>query len=280
MKGRTYYKKSILFPSLLLALSLAACANSESTQPETTPETTETVEQPAETPATPAETPSEEASTLSIMPDDFDEGAYDIFEEAFYGVWTDDHGTFSLTYQNSQSGEYPLGFAEDEENWYMHVFGGGAGQFYWIHKDEPDTMYYFTDWDGMTPINEETYWSVYTRSEEIPDEEKVLTVGEISSFGMRKLKADYGYLLCNYMESVTLEDGSVWMSNSAMAYPKEVYYLVELPTEEKITYIRQFYPAEIIDDEEKLLQTERTNIQLVAEKQNGEWVITSAEKAE
>lgn len=43
--------------------------------------------------------------------------------------------------------------AEDEENAYILFLGGGAGQLYRLKKSEPNTLYYYSDWNSNLLYN-------------------------------------------------------------------------------------------------------------------------------
>ncbi len=212
---------------------------------------------------------------------------WEIFEEHFYGVWryTDDsrmrilNSDVVLTYQLAQNvGEYPLGFAETETDWYMQVFNGGTGDLYRISKDVSTLMYVYYEFPGNSDMEYDDY-HLKLQKVRLHENYRVnypveITTGPMSTFAVRKLNQELGCVL-NYQGSITTDDGTLWQTHP---WDDDPYYLEEMPTAERISYFRCAYPSNAILDgaRDEYRNEPWARINIVAEKVDGEWKQTSA----
>lgn len=80
----------------------------------------------------------------------------------------------------------------------------------------------------------------------------------------------YGINLDAVGLEVNAEDGSRWEANSDIHLPVERFWLVEKATANQVVFIRQLFSADGSS-------VERHDIQITAERQDGEWVVSKAE---
>lgn len=201
---------------------------------------------------------------------------FTLFEEHFYGRWQNSQdGVQSFDYQSSSLVDgfsHCLGMAEDSDSWYVLFLGGGTGQLFRIRKDDPDRLYYYMDWNSIMPDMALLY--VYDAVGTLSDDSTKIIPGTLSLMGREKLEEQYpGLDFSTLGVEVTLQDGSQWVANNALMLPLEQYYLLEEPSANKISFVRQLYPvdfdAEAYADGE-ITEFPRQNIALTAENIGGE----------
>ncbi|MGN0664836.1 MAG: hypothetical protein ACI4L5_07145 [Negativibacillus sp.] len=138
------------------------------------------------------------------------------------------------------------------------------------------------DWNSIMPDMALLY--VYDAVGTLSDDSTKIIPGTLSLMGREKLEEQYpGLDFWALGAEVTLEDGSQWVANNALMLPLEQYYLLEEPSANKISFVRQLYPADFDAEayaDGEITEFPRQNIALTAENIGGEWIIASAEKAE
>lgn len=192
-----------------------------------------------------------------------------IIEDVFYGEWESYNGeTFMMTYtEDSINASWSwINYAvEKEDGWYLMATSGGCGQLYYIPREEPETIYYYMDVDGLY-IPKNTYAVVYklkTRGS------KEISTGLIGSIGMDKLEDMYGVDIWTAAPDTLEFDG---VGYTLLGYGN--IYLDELPTENKIRFSRRYYEDGAFDNEYDEVYPETRYFTFTAEKIDGEWVIT------
>lgn len=195
---------------------------------------------------------------------------FEIFEKYFLGYWSDDNGTVGLNYEDSSLVEWMgyLGEAEDEENVYLLYLGGGTGQLFRIAKDEPDVLYFYSDWQSNPEYSMSYIPQVYRRAEsEIKLSTDVTQPSPKSLMARAKLFSLYGIRLDAVGSQVTLEDGSQWEATYTIEMPLERFWLVEPATEDKVVFVRQLFNANGV----------KRDIRIEARKQDDSWTVTDAQ---
>ena len=207
------------------------------------------------------------------------EDNFEIFEEYFMGTWIDvknsnSNAIFNMNY--SEDGLFRgmqncIGMYEDEENSYILFLGGGAGQLFQVKKSQPNLMYFYSDWNSNPEYSlayePEIYTYVGNREDFAKDWENIR---DLSLLGREKLQADFGIILSQVGEKITLDDGTQWEAVWSMDLPEEKFYLEETPTENKIVFVRQL---SCIQKE----QNARQNVRITAEKIENKWEVSKAE---
>lgn len=200
---------------------------------------------------------------------------YEIFEKYFLGYWDNERrGTVGLNYEDAELVEW-MGFggtAEDEENAYLWFIGGGTGQLFRIAKDEPDVMYFYSDWQSGPLYNMSLGAEVFQlHNSDVPLKTDVTQPGPVSLMAREKLYDLYGIDLEVVGNQVTLDDGSQWESNYSIEMPRECFWLVDSATTEKVVFIRQLFA---VDGEGTL----RRDIRIEAKKLDGNWTVAYAQE--
>ena len=168
----------------------------------------------------------------------FDDKAFEIFENVFYGTWTStrsdgkgEHYKTTFTYSESMfdflQGVYPLGITETDEFYVMPVLGGGEMSCYLVEKNAPDVMYklwYEYDKNGAFVVIDDN--KPYYTDHKIEGKPEMPQSGEISRFGMLWLENEYGEeftaALERYLnEGHTDEYGMDWKYADGLELPVE-----------------------------------------------------------
>ena len=187
----------------------------------------------------------------------FDNKAFEIFENVFYGTWTStglngkgEHYQTTLTYSESEfdflQGVYPYGITETDEFYVMPIVGGGMMGCYLVEKCRPDVLYsesYEYDENGAFVVIDDN--TPYYTDRTIDGKAEMPQSGEISRFGMLWLKNKYGeefgQALERYLnEAHTDEYGMEWKYASGLTLPDEKRYLISRSENEVQFGIRFF----------------------------------------
>ena len=120
------------------------------------------------------------------------------FEKYFMGSWTNEDNfspeSISMTYNDSL-----VIFGENsmpdvyltEGGAYLTCTAGGAGQFFFVSEDDPDTMYYYMDFNTLENTARNDYDEVFHRTG-YPDYSDLTISGIITRQGWEKLYNVYG----------------------------------------------------------------------------------------
>lgn len=198
-----------------------------------------------------------------------------IIEDVFYGEWESYNGeTFMMTYTEDSfnAGWSWINYVvEKEDGWYLMATSGGCGQLYYIPREEPETIYYYMDVEGLY-IPKNTYSVVYKLKSR---GSKEISTGLIGSIGMDKLEDMYGVDIWTAAPDTLEFDGVgyTWVySNMLLGYGN--IYLDEIPTENKIRFSRRYYEDGAFDNEYDEVYPEARYFTFTVEKIDGEWTIT------
>ena len=171
----------------------------------------------------------------------FDDKAFEMFENVFYGTWESVDETqrvreCTLTYSESMfdflQGVYPLGITETDRFYVMPFLGGGEMSCYLVEKNTPDVMYqlwYEYDENGAFVVIDDN--RPYYTDRIIEGKPEMPQSGEISRFGMLWLENEYGEefkaALERYLnEGHTDEYGMDWKYADGLELPVEKRYLI------------------------------------------------------
>lgn len=229
----------------------------------TTAETTFAENTTASASTTTAEDSSENIGKIYMNFDEFslsfDDKAFEIFENVFYGTWTStrsdgkgEHYKTTFTYSESMfdflQGVYPLGITETDEFYVMPVLGGGEMSCYLVEKNAPDVMYklwYEYDKNGAFVVIDDN--KPYYTDHKIEGKPEMPQSGEISRFGMLWLENKYSEGLGQALEKFlkegyghTDEYGMDWKYAGGLELPEEKRYLISRSENEVQLGIRFF----------------------------------------
>ena len=185
----------------------------------------------------------------------FDDKAFEMFENVFYGTWESVDETqrvreCTLTYSESMfdflQGVYPLGITETDRFYVMPVLGGGEMSCYLVEKNTPDVMYqlwYEYDENGAFVVIDDN--RPYYTDRIIGGKPEMPQSVEISRFGMLWLENEYGEeftaALERYLnEGHTDEYGMDWKYADGLELPVEKRYLINRSENEVQLGIRFF----------------------------------------
>ena len=185
----------------------------------------------------------------------FDDKAFEMFENVFYGTWESVDETqrvreCTLTYSESMfdflQGVYPLGITETDRFYVMPFLGGGEMSCYLVEKNTPDVMYqlwYEYDENGAFVVIDDN--RPYYTDRIIEGKPEMPQSGEISRFGMLWLENEYGEeftaALERYLnEGHTDEYGMDWKYADGLELPVEKRYLINRSENEVQFGIRFF----------------------------------------
>ncbi len=187
----------------------------------------------------------------------FDNKAFEIFENVFYGTWTStglngkgEHYQTTLTYSESEfdflQGVYPYGITETDEFYVMPIAGGGMMGCYLVEKCRPDVLYsesYEYDENGAFVVIDDN--SPYYTDRTFEGKPEMPQSGEISRFGMlwleNKNSEGLGQALERYLNEVhTDEYGMEWKYAGGFDLPEEKRYLISRSENEVQLGIRFF----------------------------------------
>ncbi len=227
-----------------------------------------------------ADTILEQIPKPQIRYDDFTMD-FSIFENWFSAQWQYvGHDDYWMTYHDfsylssetiSMVTEI-LGFTEDEHSVYMWVSdGAGASRVYQIWKEAPHLMILYDDSYSTDGQNLILSWPIiYQR---IKGNDTEITTGPLSLWGCQKIESIYGASPETLGKEVTLSDGDSFRAyNGIPMETQEQITLLSLDAN-SMSFIRQLIPHDAdVDD-----QPQRVDIQFTAQRQNGAWVITSAQ---
>ena len=215
------------------------------------------------------------ALSFSFQAEDW---SYDwsIFDEHFYGLWYAGSEEINLYYDQALGfmGR-PDGFAETKDGWFMTVFNGGAGDLYWIPREEPESMYYFLEYNGLPEVDSQQYRQKYQRAP-ITQWNTGIPEGLLSIFAIRRLETEQAIPVRDLGAEVTLTDGRVFVANDSIGIPTaENIGLISLE-ENRIVLKRRLFPAEAEFEQLESGAIPRTNIVVTAEKTDGRWSVSEA----
>jgi len=219
-----------------------------------------------------------------------------VYENYFYGEWSfaytgvsnryADSGmeNRSFSYYGDTSTEswssYERGFYEDETGWYMTGLNGGVGNAHFIPKNNPDTMYFYSE----IPCQKNQYQCIFVRDKNETGYDYSIRAGSLNSIGLRKLQHITGCdLSITAAENgiLSLDDGSVWSSATNLYYGTGKTYLNEI-SENRVRISQRYFNADesLYDPylDKYPPYPEMQYITFTIDKIDGQWTLTASDR--
>ena len=155
---------------------------------------------------------------------EFDLGSFsqqrmDIYEEHFYGTWSDGDSTAYFTYQQDEFTDDPntscVGFSENDSGAFMRSYNieDDRSDIWFIPRSEPDTMYLYRNVEGSEIRN--NFTGRYTKTASSP---AVITTGKLSETAIMKLKASTESGWIQQLKITDIFDEAGYFANTELTY--------------------------------------------------------------
>ncbi len=221
----------------------------------------------------------------------------EILEKVFYGEWEIEYKNDDLV---NPGGGYtkwldPLIFSymgecidypstklvnsiyEDEKGWYAVGTNGKHPQICFVAKNDPDTLYFYIHYGDTVTMNE--YAIVYKKADANSEVDKITAPARLTHLGVERLAEITGFDIFDPPQSVRYDNAKKWVMGEIYGSGIGEVFLTHL-SENKIIYCRRAYPKDneptVYPDGYAADYDSFVYLTLTAEKEDGEWKMTSA----